>query len=264
MIFIRSLIFNIFFFIHIFIVSMIVLLLCCFITRKQCLYIAKKWAHVNQLLLKYITKTTVQIEGVDNIPSTGCIIAIKHQSSWDTFYFLTCIQDPIFILKHTVFYIPIIGFYCFKQGMIGVKRNSKNLDMKSIINRAKKAVMDNRQLIIYPEGTRRSPGDMPIYKKGIAHIYESLSVPVIPIVVHAGLFWPRKKFMRYPGNFKVRVLKPIPAGIPRKIFFAELQEKMEHASNNLLLETIRDNPQLYIPASTKKALQHLRQIQNNS
>ncbi len=105
---------------------------------------------------------------------------------------------------------------------------------------------------------------MPIYKKGIAHIYESLSVPVIPIVVHAGLFWPRKKFMRYPGNFKVRVLKPIPAGIPRKIFFAELQEKMEHASNNLLLETIRDNPQLYIPASTKKALQHLRQIQNNS
>ncbi|QTP64078.1 1-acyl-sn-glycerol-3-phosphate acyltransferase [Candidatus Liberibacter africanus] len=258
MIFIRSLIFNIVFFMHTFIASIIFLLLCCFITRKQSLSLAKKSAHINQILLKYITKTNIQIEGIENIPTTGCIISIKHQSSWDTFYFLTCIQDPIFILKHTVFYIPILGFYFLKQGMIGVKRNSKYININSIINRAKKAIANNRQLIIYPEGTRRPPGAKPLYKRGIAHIYDSLSVPVIPIVVHAGLFWPRGKFMRYPGNFKVRVLKPIPPCMPRKIFFAELQEKMEHESNNLLLETVRDNPQLYLPETTKNALKHLQ------
>ncbi|WP_333947984.1 lysophospholipid acyltransferase family protein [Candidatus Liberibacter brunswickensis] len=258
MIFLRSLIFNIVFFIHIFIASIIFLFACCFVSRKKCLLIAQKSAHINQIFLKYITKTNIQIEGIDNIPTTGCIIAIKHQSSWDTFYFLTCIKDPIFILKHTVFYIPVLGFYFLKQGMIGVKRNSKSIDMKNIIKRAKKAVVNNRQLIIYPEGTRRPPGDKPIYKRGIAHIYDALSIPVIPIVVHAGLFWPRRKFMRYPGNFKVRVLKPIPAGIPRKQFFAELQEKMEYESNNLLLETVRDNPQLHLPKSTKKALNNLQ------
>ncbi|WP_407041820.1 lysophospholipid acyltransferase family protein [Candidatus Liberibacter solanacearum] len=261
MIFVRSLIFNILFLINTFAILIVLLLLNLFMTRKQCLYLAKIWAHTNQLLLKYITRTNIQIEGIENIPKTGCIIAIKHQSSWDTFFFLTCIEDPIFILKHTVFYIPIIGLYCIKQGMIGIKRNSRKLDMKTIINRAQKATTSNRQLIIYPEGTRRSPGDAPVYKKGIAHIYDSLAVPVIPIVVHAGLFWPRGKLMRYPGNFKVRVLKPIPAGIPRIIFFTDLQEKMEYESNKLLLETIHDNPKLNLPKSAQKAL---RQLQENT
>lgn len=221
------------------------------ITRKQCAHIAKIWAKINQLLLKYITKTNVIIEGLDNIPKTGCIIAIKHQSSWDTFYFLTCVEDPIFILKHTVFFIPIIGSYCIKQGMIGIDRSSKRLDMKNIIDLSRKAVENNRQLIIYPEGTRRLPGENAVYKKGISHIYDSLKVPVIPIVVHAGLFWPRRKFIRYPGYFKVRVLNPIPSNIPRKQFFEELQMKMESESEKLLLETIKDNPHLTLPISAQ-------------
>ncbi|MBY7649486.1 MAG: 1-acyl-sn-glycerol-3-phosphate acyltransferase [Candidatus Liberibacter europaeus] len=251
MIFIRSLIFNILFFIHIFFVSLFFMMSYLFITRRQCLYIAKISTNINQLLLKYVTRTHVTIEGLDNIPKSGCIIAIKHQSSWDTIYFLTCVEDPIFILKHTVFYMPIIGLYCIKQGMIGVNRNSKNLNMKNIINRSREAVKNNRQLIIYPEGTRRSPGEATLYKKGISYIYDSLEVPVIPVVVHAGLFWPRGRFIRYPGHFKVRVLRPIPAKMPRQKFFEELKENMERESDKLLIETINDNPNLPLPTSAQ-------------
>ncbi|MBL0848873.1 MAG: 1-acyl-sn-glycerol-3-phosphate acyltransferase [Candidatus Liberibacter ctenarytainae] len=262
MILIRSLIFNILFFLSIFLVLVIITLTYFVATRKKCLYIAKIWVNIIQLLLKYIVKTRITIEGKDNIPSSGCIIAIKHQSSWDTFYFFTCIEDPIYILKHTVFYIPLVGLYCLKQGMIGVKRNSKNLDMKKIINRSQKAMEQNRQLVIYPEGTRRLPGDNPIYKKGISYIYDSLAVPVIPIVVHAGLFWPRRTLKRYPGHFKVRVLEQIPAGMPRKQFFTVLQENMERESDKLLLETIQDNPHLPLPASVKQNL--LKRTQNKT
>ncbi|AHA28327.1 lysophospholipid acyltransferase family protein [Candidatus Liberibacter americanus] len=251
MIFIRSLIFNILFIINTFFTLIVLSISHLFITRKKCAHIAKIWAKINQLLLKYVTKTNVVIEGLDNIPKTGCIIAIKHQSSWDTFYFLTCVEDPIFILKHTVFFIPIIGFYCLKQGMIGVDRSSKRLDMKNIIDRSRQAVDNNRQLIIYPEGTRLLPGEKAIYKKGISHIYDSLKVPVIPIVVHAGLFWPKGRFVRYPGYFKVRVLNPIPPDMPRKKFFEEFQIKMEHESEILLLETIKDNPHLNLPLTAK-------------
>ncbi|MBA5724012.1 1-acyl-sn-glycerol-3-phosphate acyltransferase [Candidatus Liberibacter sp.] len=257
MILIRSIIFNILFCINILLAAIISIPLWLLSTKKQFMRFARIWVNIQQLLLKYVTKTCLKVEGLEHIPPKGCIIAIKHQSSWDTIFFLTCLNDPIFIVKRSIFYIPLFGWYCFRLGMIGVDRNSKRIDMRNIIKRSQKTVEQNRQLVIYPEGTRRPPGAKTIYKKGIAHIYNSLSVPVIPIVVHAGLFWPHKGFMRYPGNFKVRILPPIPPGMPKEDFFAKLQDNMEYESKKLLLETIQENPHLPLPISAKTTYEKL-------
>ena len=74
----------------------------------------------------------------------------------------------------------------------------------------KREMAHDRQLIIYPEGTRRAPGDEPAYKYGIVELYAQLGLPVVPVAHVAGLYWPRRKFMRYPGTIKARFLKPIP------------------------------------------------------
>ena len=97
-----------------------------------------------------------------------------------------------------------------------------------------------RQLIIYPEGTRRPAGAPPDYKYGIARIYAGAGVPVVPVVMHPGLFWPRRKFMRYPGHFKVRILPPIEPGLDKQVFLERLVRETETACDELLVEVARD------------------------
>ena len=117
---------------------------------------------------------------------------------------------------------------------------------------------EGRQLIIYPEGTRRPPGAAPEYKYGIARLYRDLQMPVVPAVHHAGLFWPRRKSIRQPGHFKVRILPPFEPGMEPDAFFQHLVSVMEAASDQLLLETVDANPQLVLPEITKARVAVLR------
>jgi 1-acyl-sn-glycerol-3-phosphate acyltransferase len=125
-----------------------------------------------------------------------------------------------------------------------------------VLERTKQAMQSGRQLIIYPEGTRRPPGAPPSYKFGIARLYRDLDVPVVPVVMHPGLFWPRRKFLRFPGHFKVRVLKPIPPGMDPEAFMQKLIEVMETESDALLVETIAANPHLPLREDARRRLKN--------
>ncbi|AGA65114.1 LOW QUALITY PROTEIN: 1-acyl-sn-glycerol-3-phosphate acyltransferase [Liberibacter crescens BT-1] len=242
--YIRSAVFNILFYLIILISLVVSHLLQFFMTRKQHFALGKSWAKIQNFLLEKITKTSFQIEGLENLPKGKCIIAAEHQAFWDTFALWPWLEDPTFILKHTILWIPLVRSYCKKQKMIGINRKKNIPVMKKIIKRSQEAMNDNRQLVIYPEGTRRIPEAKPVYKKGISYIYDSLQVPVIPIVMNFGLFWPRRSLIRYPGKFKVRILPPIPPNMSKDVFFIQLKKTMEYESNRLLLETIKDNPHI--------------------
>jgi 1-acyl-sn-glycerol-3-phosphate acyltransferase len=98
-----------------------------------------------------------------------------------------------------------------------------------------------RQLVIFPEGTRRAPGAEPSYKPGIAHLYARTGLPCVPAALNSGLFWPRRSLLRRPGTIIVEFLPPIAPGFDRPGFLAHLQDTIEEASARLLLETgIRD------------------------
>ena len=76
--------------------------------------------------------------------------------------------------------------------------------------RARGELARDRQIVIFPEGTRRAPGAEPRYKYGVVHLYAETGVPCLPIALNSGLFWPRRSFRRYPGTIVVEVLDPIP------------------------------------------------------
>ena len=105
-----------------------------------------------------------------------------------------------------------------------------------MIERARVELADRRQLIIFPEGTRRPAGAEPRYKFGVAHVYEGEGVPCLPIALNSGLFWPRRSILRKPGTVVVEVLDPIAPGMEKQAFFAKLQEVIETASGRLLEE----------------------------
>ncbi|MGQ3281416.1 MAG: lysophospholipid acyltransferase family protein, partial [Shinella sp.] len=93
---------------------------------------------------------------------------------------------------------------------------------------------------------------------GIARLYRDLGVPVLPVVMHPGLFWPRRKFIRHPGHFKVRILPPIEPGMDPDAFLAHLIEVMETASDQLLIETVAANPKLPLPPTAVQRLAELK------
>jgi len=97
-----------------------------------------------------------------------------------------------------------------------------------------------RQIIIFPEGTRTSPGAPPAYKSGVAQIYAACGVPCIPVALNSGLYWPRRKFLRYPGTIVLQVLDPIPPGLGRDEFMARLEREIEQATGRLTSEGERE------------------------
>jgi len=258
MIILRSILFNTLFYANL-VLQMVLLSPYYFLaSRKKAFAIPKNWARSNHWLMEKVVGTTFTVEGLENIPEGGYILAPKHQSLWDTYALLPWLDDPVYILKRELMWIPIFGWYVARQKMIPVDRGARGKVMVKVMERAKEEMAAGRQLIIYPEGTRRPAGAEPAYKYGIARIYRDLDVPVVPVAMHPGLFWPRRKFLRCPGHFKVRILPPIEPGLDPDVFYETLVEKLEKASDELLIETVRDNPKVPLPPTAVQRLKELK------
>jgi len=258
MIILRSVLFNIVFYINL-IAQMVVMTPFYFLApRKMAWFVPKNWARSNHWLFRVIVGTTFEIEGLENIPQGGYIFAPKHQSFWDVYALLPWLSDPFFIFKRELSWIPLFGWYVQKQRMVAVDRGARGKVMAAVMERAKQEMATGRQLIIYPEGTRRPAGAPPDYKYGIARLYRDLTVPVVPVVMHPGLFWPRRKFLRYPGHFKVQILPPIASGLDPDVFLKTLVDVMETASDALLVETVKNNPHVPLPPTAAQRLKELQ------
>lgn len=254
----RSILFNTAFYLNL-IIRMIVLSPVFFLLpRKKAWAIPKGWVRSNHWLLAKIAGATFEIEGLENIPEGSYIFAPKHQSFWDAYALLPWLDDPFYILKRELTWIPLFGWYIKKQRMVPVDRSARGKAMAAVMDRTKAEMESGRQLIIYPEGTRRPPGAPPEYKYGIARLYRDLQVPVVPVVMHPGLFWPRRKFIRQPGHFKVRILPAVMPGMEPDAFLAHLIDVMETASDRLLVETVEANPHLLLPPTAVQRLAELK------
>jgi len=198
--------------------------------------VVRTWASVCVYLYRTLTGTRIEIRGQENIPRGGSIVASKHQSSFETFALIPLLSNPTIVMKRAIQYFPIFGQYTVKTGMIHVDREGKTAALRALADRAREEIAKGREVIIFPEGTRRPPGAKPEYQTGIALLYRSLDVPVTPVAVNSGLFWPRRKFLRYPGTLVVEFLPAIPPGLDSRTFLSRLQAAIESASERLLAE----------------------------
>jgi 1-acyl-sn-glycerol-3-phosphate acyltransferase len=189
-------------------------------------------------LLKHIAGTRMEVRGHERVPQGACLVVSKHQSAWDTFALVPLFRDPAIVLKDELKWIPFYGWFCVKFEHILVKRDRAAAALKALVEAAKVRLAQDRQVVIFPEGTRRAPGAPPDYKPGYVALYEALGVPCIPLALNSGVYWPRRSLMRFPGTIIVEFLEPIPPGLPRKAFKAELEKRLEEASNRLVAEAL--------------------------
>ena len=151
------------------------------------------------------------------MPEGPLLVACKHQSAWDTFGLLPLFDYPTFVMKRELFWIPVHGWFSMKFGMIGIDRSGAVKALKKLLADARKALGEGRQVIIFPEGTRREPGAEPDYKPGVDALYTGLGVTCLPVALNSGVFWPRRRFLRYPGTIVVEFLEPIPPGMRAEV-----------------------------------------------
>lgn len=186
--------------------------------------------------MRVIVGTTVEVRGLDNLPDGPALIAAKHQSAWDTFALIPLFRDPAMIMKAELGNIPFYGWFSRKFDHILVKRDKAAAALRQMIRQAKDRAASGRDIVVFPEGTRRPPGAPPEYKSGVVALYEGLDKPCVPVALNSGLFWPRGSYLKMPGTILVEILPLIPPGMPRKQFRNELIERIETASERLRRE----------------------------
>jgi 1-acyl-sn-glycerol-3-phosphate acyltransferase len=235
----RSLVFNALFYANL-LVHMIVALPTLALPRPAVRPIIRSYSRTSLWLLRVICGTKVEWRGVERMPRGACIAACKHQSLWETFALYAVLDDPAFILKRELMWIPLFGWYQWKAGAIPIDRTAAMAALARMTTRARRALADARQVVVFPEGTRRPPGAEPNYKPGVAYLYGKTGVPCVPMALNSGLFWPRRSLLRFPGTIIVEILDPIPAGIDRETFFTRLQEALEQTTSRLVAEGRRE------------------------
>ena len=236
---VRSIAFNLAFYLVLF-VYLIVALPTLLMPRGVLVALVKNWSRVNFWLLRNICDLRYEVIGHEKIGHGPLLVASKHQSMWETFALMTVFGDPAYILKRELMWIPFFGWCAWKTDMIPVDRGAGSQALADMTTRAKAEVDRARQLIIFPEGTRRAPGAEPKYKFGVAHLYSEIGVPCLPVALNSGLYWPRRSFRRYPGTIKVEICDPIAPGMDKQAFLARVQIEIETATARLVAEAKRE------------------------
>lgn len=239
MLLIRSALFNAIFYLNL-IFWMLVALPTLILPRQVFMGVARLWARTSLWWMRVTCNTRSEFLGTEKIPDGPCIIAAKHQSFWETFALFQLCKDPVFILKRELMWIPMFGWYLWKSEMIPINRAARSKALEQAMARARIELAKGRQLLIFPEGTRRPAGAPPAYKYGVAHIYEALNVPVIPVGLNSGLYWPRREFIRRPGVIVAECMDAIPASLPREDMFQRMQVAIEDSSNRLLAKGLAE------------------------
>jgi 1-acyl-sn-glycerol-3-phosphate acyltransferase len=200
--------------------------------------------------LRVIVGTGIEVRGLEKLPPPPFLVAAKHQSAWDTFALLPLFKDPALVMKAELGMIPVYGWFAHKFEHILIKRHRAAAALKGMISDAKARVAENREIVIFPEGTRSTPGAAADYKPGLVALYEGLKIPCVPLALNSGLYWPRRQFMRYPGTIVVEILDVLPPGMPRAAFKAEVETRIETASKRLIDEAARARPAPPLPELT--------------
>jgi 1-acyl-sn-glycerol-3-phosphate acyltransferase len=191
------------------------------------------WSRTWLAMYRAICGVNYEVRGKENMPRGSCLLAVKHQSVWDTCALFAIFDRPVYVLKSELMFVPFFGWALARLGCIPVKRGTGKTALDNMIRGTRVALAQSKQVVIFPEGTRTMIGQTANYKTGISHLYTALDVVCVPVALNSGAFWPRHKFLRPAGTIIVEVLSPIPPGLGRKEMFDLMVSKIEDASERL-------------------------------
>jgi 1-acyl-sn-glycerol-3-phosphate acyltransferase len=196
--------------------------------ERPTLSVVLSWVELHHWLARYVLRIETRVEGV--IPAGAHLIAVKHQSMFETLEMVRLADLPIIVMKKELSDIPLFGFMTRRYGVIPVERSAGAKALRALVKEGRKSVATGRPVIIYPEGTRVPVGATPPLKSGFAALYRALGLPVIPVAVDSGRLW-GSGLVHRSGVVTFKVGEPIPAGLSRD----EIEARVHAAINALEL-----------------------------
>ena len=225
----RALLFNLGFFVLTLLMGIVALPML-LAPRWQVMRFGRFWAWCVLALLKAIVGLDGEVRGRENLPAGASLIAMKHQSAWDTLILPVVLGDPAVVLKRELLWLPLYGWYAARAGSIAIDRKGGAGALRRMVAAARRAAAMGRPIVIFPEGTRVAPGGQLPYQPGVAALYQALQLPLVPAAVNSGLFWGRRAFLKRRGHIVLEFLPPILPGLPRRELMAVLETRIEEAT----------------------------------
>ena len=173
------------------------------ISYDLCLYLSKQWCRYNLLFLKYICLLSYNFDNHEI--KTSKIIISRHQSTWETFFFMAYIDYPIFILKKELLMIPLFGWCLYLLKHISIDRSDGATSIKKIMKSCDEHIQENRTIIIFTEGTRSLYGTKAKLKRGVFKILESVKTKSHIVNHTAGKYW-NNSFLIRPGIIDINII----------------------------------------------------------
>ncbi len=233
MTFLRSLAFNVAFFGWTAILC-VVLAWAPLLPRPKMMAIVRWYLRTLCWLERTVINLRYEVRGREYLPNGPYLVAAKHQSAWETLKLHLVLPDPAVVLKRELTRLPIWGWFAVKAEMIPVDRGARGRAVVSLLDGARRVMAQGRPIVIFPQGTRTAPGTHHPYRIGVIMLYEQLGLPIVPMALNSGVYWPRKAFRKRAGTVIIEFLPPILPGLERLDALRTLESRLEAATDRLV------------------------------
>lgn len=197
--------------------------------------VSQVWAGGIMFLMKYVVGLDYREYGLENVPKGPCIIACNHQSLWETAALCVIFPDASIVAKKELRKLPLVGWFLERYPMILVDRSAGRQALRQMNDEARRAIGEGRKVLIFPQGTRQAVDEpMTFQPAGVAALYTNLGVPVLPVAHDSGMFWGKKTLMIHSGVITLSYLPPIPPGLDRKVFQAQVERVIAEEASRLI------------------------------
>lgn len=183
--------------------------------------IAKVWLFVIDWMVRRVCGISFVVKG--ELPKPPVILAVQHQSAWETIILTHMLDVPAIVLKKELLTIPVFGKYLRDVGMVPIDRKAARDALEQIRKASEKAIADQRYVIIFPEGTRVKYGEKGRIRSGVLPLYEAHVAPMVPVTLDSGRLWPRNSFLKKPGVVTLTFHPPLATNLSREELIAKLE-----------------------------------------
>jgi 1-acyl-sn-glycerol-3-phosphate acyltransferase len=195
--------------------AMVVLITAPFMNSTRIYWLCTGWLKNAMHSFRRICGVEWRVHGMENLPNSetsGAILLVKHQSTFETFLMPAIMPRPLaYVFKKELLYVPFFGWAMGRMDMIHIDRSKRAEAFSKVVTQGKRLLGKGVWVIMFPEGTRIPRGEKGVYKSGGSRLAIETGAPVIPIAVSSAKVWPRKALIKRPGSIDVVIGPQIPS-----------------------------------------------------
>jgi 1-acyl-sn-glycerol-3-phosphate acyltransferase len=143
-------------------------------------------------------------------PTQSYVFAINHQSAFDIFAIYGWFPFIFkWLMKAELRKIPLVGKACEAAGHVFIDRTNA-MAAKHSIEKAEAQLKNGISLVVFPEGTRTTTGEMGKFKRGAFRVATDLGLPIVPVTLRGSFERMHSHtFNVTPGTIELIIHQPI-------------------------------------------------------